>query len=192
MDGLQRALKFSQRLTVGWASWIAEWMCRMRGATYASYYHHAMQEQDFRNRRARHIVYGHTHHPETIALDASYAEGYVLNQLYFNAGTWRRVHHQTKFAAHEHEFIASDTMTFLAFFYGDERKGRPYETWSGNLGIHPADFTIHRIDAAAYKFTAGPRPHASGKPVSSSGVSGHRPHFARPRHSAPVVPTRRV
>ena len=27
-----------------------------------------------RNRRARHIVYGHTHHAESVPLDASYAE----------------------------------------------------------------------------------------------------------------------
>ena len=26
-------------------------------------------------------------------------------------------------------------MTFLAFFTGDERRGRPYETWSGTLGL---------------------------------------------------------
>ena len=79
-------------------------------------------------------------------LDASYAEGYVLNQVYFNSGTWRRVHRQTELAPGEHEFIASDVMTYLAFFQADERGGRPYETWSGTLGFNPAEVTIHRID----------------------------------------------
>ena len=64
---------------------------QLRGADDASYYQHALAEQDFRNRRAKHIVYGHTHYAESVPLDASFAEGYVLNQAYFNSGTWRRV-----------------------------------------------------------------------------------------------------
>ena len=44
--------------------------------------HRRLTEQDFRNRRAKHIVYGHTHHAENVPLDASYAENYVLNHLH--------------------------------------------------------------------------------------------------------------
>ena len=68
-------------------------------------------------------------------LDASHAEGFVLNQGYFNSGTWRRVHRATQFAPGEHEFIAAESMTYLAFFQGDERSGRPYETWTGTLTV---------------------------------------------------------
>ena len=88
--GLQKALKFSRRLSVGWASWVAQWICDLRGAGTTSYYQHALTEQDFRNRRAKHIVYGHTHHAEVVPLDASHAEGFALHQAYFNSGTWRR------------------------------------------------------------------------------------------------------
>lgn len=137
VDGLQKALKFSRRLSVGWASWVAEWICRLRGADTSSFFHHALTEQDFRNRRAKHIVYGHTHRAEVVPLDASYAEGYVLHQTYFNSGTWRRVHEQTRFAPREHEFIAADTLSYLAFFKDDERGGKPYETWTGTLGVSP-------------------------------------------------------
>jgi hypothetical protein len=148
VDGLARVLKFSKRLNSGWASAIMGWLHTIRGPGDASYHRHALAEQDFRNRRAKHIVYGHTHFAESVPLDASYAEGYVLNQVYFNAGTWRRVYRQTQLAPSEHEFIAADNMTYLAFFQGDERSGRPYETWSGTLGLNSRAPAVRRIDAA--------------------------------------------
>ncbi len=169
VDGLSQALKFSKRLSIGWASSICGWFNKLRGAPDGSYFHHALAEQDFRNRRAKHIVYGHTHVAESVPLDASYAEGYVLNQLYFNSGTWRRLHRQTQLAPAEHEFIASDVMTYLVFFQGDERKGRPYETWSGTLGYTPSETTVHRIDP-------GRGTHGAGTQDTSL-VREHAPHF---------------
>ncbi|MCH7753090.1 MAG: hypothetical protein IH898_13180 [Planctomycetes bacterium] len=177
VDGLQKALKFSRRLSVGWASWIAQWMARLRGAETDSFFHHALTEQDFRNRRAKHIVYGHTHRAEVVPLDASYADGFVLHQTYFNSGTWRRVHEQTRFAPREHEFIAADTLSYLAFFKEDERGGRPYETWTGTLGIHPFSETTHRVDQGSL---AGANDHATGQPISTPGVPIRAPHFAVP------------
>lgn len=171
VDGLSYALKFSRAISIGWASSVAKWIFKMRGASTSSYASHAIAEQDFRNRRARHVVYGHTHHVESIPLDASYAEGYTLNQMYFNSGTWRRVHEQTQLAPSEHEFIASDTMTYLAFFNGDERKGRPFETWTGMLGLGPADATQYRVDR-------GVTAYADGQSVQAPGVPLSGPHFA--------------
>lgn len=173
VDGLQKALKFSRRLSVGWASWVAQWMWQLRGADNSSYYQHALGEQDFRNRRAKHIVYGHTHTAEVVPLDASFAEGYVLHQAYFNSGTWRRVYEQTRFAPSEHEFIAADTLTYLAFFKDDERRGRPYETWSGTLGIAPHT-------GASVRFDAKGASDAAGEPISTPSVPVRAPHFAVP------------
>ncbi len=179
VDGLQKALKFSRRLSVGWASWIAQWMWSLRGADNSSYFQHALSEQDFRNRRAKHIVYGHTHYHECVPLDASFAEGYVLNQAYFNSGTWRRVYEQTRFAHHEHEFIAADALTYLAFFKDDERRGRPYETWTGTLGISPITCsTTHRVDSGTSD--------AAAQPISTPKIPLRAPHFAVPL--APVRP----
>jgi UDP-2,3-diacylglucosamine pyrophosphatase LpxH len=173
VDGLQKALKFTRRLSVGWASWIAQWMWQLRGASSASFSEHALTEQDFRNRRAKHIVYGHTHYAEVVPLDASFAEGYVLHQAYFNCGTWRRVYEQTRFAPSEHEFIPADTLTYLAFFKDDERRGRPYETWSGTLGIAPQPPTALRLDTGAIT-------DAAGQPISTPSVPLRAPHFAVP------------
>lgn len=185
VDGLQKTLKFSQAVSIRAASTVIGWLNDLRGSADESYYSHALAEQDFRNRRAKHIVYGHTHQAETVPLDASYAEGYVLNQVYFNSGTWRRVHRQTRFAPREHEFIPADVMTYLAFFQGDERGGRAYETWSGTLAIEPAETPIRRVDPPAVPPLAAPAA-MSGHPA------GHRhvPHFATGRRPG-VVPTRR-
>lgn len=176
VDGLQRVLKFSTRLSVGWAADLLEFINGLRGGVGESYSTHALAEQDFRNRRARHIVYGHTHYAESVPLDASYAEGFVLNQTYFNSGTWRRLHRQTVLAPQEHEFLPCDTMSYLAFFQGDERRGRPYETWTGTLGISPAENLERRIDASAAA--------AQSESLSSPALRGRAPHFA----AAPVKP----
>jgi|GEM_PF-125688 len=181
VDGLQKALKFSRRLSIGWASWIAQWLAELRGASTNSFYQHALAEQDFRNRRAKHIVYGHTHYAEMVPLDASSADGYALHQTYFNSGTWRRVHTQTQFAPREHEFIAADTMTYLAFFKDDERNGRPYETWTGTLGLPPQTTQRYRVDqvqSTENQSSHQPSPHVQALPTPS--VPVRAPHFAVP------------
>jgi len=178
VDALQSALKFSRRVSLRWASSIVEWLHSLRGADDGSYYRHALAEQDFRNRRAKHIIYGHTHHPEAVALDASYADEHVLNQVYFNSGTWRRVHNPTRLAPDEHEFVACDTMTYLAFYQGDERSGRPYETWTGTLGVERARLRTHRVDA-------GEPSHATGQSVPASNLFRAGPHFAASPAASP-------
>lgn len=181
VDGLEKLLKFSKRISIGWAADIVRWLSGLRGQPEESYHRHALAEQDFRNRRARYIVYGHTHYPESVPLDASFADGAVLNQVYFNAGTWRRVHRQTVLAPAEHEFIASDMMSYLAFFQADERKGRPYETWCGTLGISPHEAPIHRLDAGR-----------DTRRAAAPAVPTRSPHFALPASGGAVVPRRRV
>ena len=36
--------------------------------------------------------------------------------------------------AYRASWRATDTMAHVTFFKGDERRGRPYETWTGTLG----------------------------------------------------------
>jgi UDP-2,3-diacylglucosamine pyrophosphatase LpxH len=179
VDGLERALKFSKRLPIGWINRITQWMHRLRGAKSDSYYLHALTEEDFRNRRARHIVYGHTHHAESLPLDASYADGYVLNQMYFNTGSWRRVYRPTCGGPGDFEFIPTECLNFLAFFCADERGGRPFETWSGTLAVDTADNTIHRVDA-------GRSSHASTQSIPTPRVPVRAPHFPNSPATAPA------
>lgn len=178
VDGLAAALKFSKRSSTGWTSRTAGWLQGLRGARSDSYALHAVGEQDFRNRRARHIVYGHTHQPETVALDASYADGFVLNQTYLNAGTWRRYYRATQFAPAEHEFIAADQMTYVAIYQGDERSGRPVESWTGTLGVSGVEQMTGRIDS-------GREEYAAEQPLPTSRVPLRAPHFLRPATTSP-------
>lgn len=184
VDGLEQALKFSKRLSLGWTAKIVQWLQSLRGSAGASYYPHALAEHDFRNRRARHIVYGHTHDAETVPLDASHADGYVLNQMYFNTGTWRRIYRQTQWAPGEQEFIPSETMTYVAFYQGDERQGRSYETWSGTLASATGEHPIHRVDE-------GRAPHAKEQSIPAPRVPLRAPHFQRPFSPASPAAVRR-
>lgn len=167
VDGLEQTLKFSKRLSIGWAAKIIHWVQGLRGGD--SYAAHALVEQDFRNRRARHIVYGHTHQAESVPLDASFADGYVLNQMYFNAGTWRRVLRQTQSNASECEFIPAENISLLSFFHGDERSGRVFESWTGTLAA-VGDTAVHRVDTGRVQ-------HAPEQPISTSRVPVRPPHF---------------
>ncbi len=100
-----------------------------------SYASHARSESEIRNRRARHVVYGHTHQEESVPLEASYADGSVWNQWYFNCGTWQRVHRPVQGAPSPGEFLPAETMQVLSLFEGDQRSGRPFESWMGLLGV---------------------------------------------------------
>ncbi len=173
VDGLRGVLHFAGRSTLGWSNKVGSWLQSTRGANTDSYYPQALAEQDFRNRRARHVVYGHTHCSEMVPLDASYADGIVLNQMYFNSGTWRRTHRATMFAPHEQEFIPSETMTIQSFFAGDERGGRPFETWTGTLGIGESDASLFRLNAAPNE-----TPPAAAPPLAAATTSVRSPHFA--------------
>ena len=134
VDKLQIALKFSKGISLRAAGGLAAWWNEQIGGGDASYYPHAAKERAFKNRRARYLVYGHTHDHEIVPLDASFPGSQRFDQIYFNSGTWRRVHRLAKVQPDEQEFIAYDVMTYLSFFKGDERKGRPFACWSGALG----------------------------------------------------------
>lgn len=184
VDQMERLLKFSKGVSLKLASAAIVWFNQLRGGEETSYAEHALAEPDFRNRSARHIVYGHTHHAESVPLDASFAEGYTLNQMYFNSGTWRRVHQATRFAPQEREFIAHDVMTYLAFFQGDERGGRPFETWSGTLGLSDRELVEPTENArtAAMSHTQGP--HFLSRAAAPQPAAAAPPPASQP---APVV-----
>jgi UDP-2,3-diacylglucosamine pyrophosphatase LpxH len=170
VDGLAQALKFNRRPPIGWVRRITAWLQSVRGAEADSYYPHALVEADFRNRRARHIVYGHTHVAESVPLEASYADGFVLHQMYFNAGAWRRVYRPTKWAPGGHEFIPAENMTYLTFFLADERGGRSFETWTGALGTSAVERSRHRLDC-------GQMDQAAAQHASKPAVRVGPPHF---------------
>lgn len=133
VDRLEIALKFSQGVSFHKMSNLLSWINETFRGTDEPFYRHAISEQAFKSQRARYIVYGHTHHPEVVPLDISFAGDRAIGQMYLNAGTWRRVHELAQRNPKEEEFLGYYVMTYLAFYQGDERGGRPFESWSGSL-----------------------------------------------------------
>lgn len=163
--GLGGLLKFNRRPTGSWTAAVRDW-CHASQVCNGSLAAHALAEHDFRNRRAKYVVYGHTHQADMAALENSAAGGFALPQLYFNTGTWQRVHRPTHVAPGPQEFIASESFHVVTLYQGDERGGRGYETWSASLGMSPTQ-TVRRVDTPAA--AAAQQPPAIGL--------HHGPHF---------------
>ncbi len=137
--------RFTDREKVWWGLMISQkllnpegrrlvcWLGGKIGNRKQSYYPFALCEKWFRSRRARFIVYGHTHQHEIVALDSCFAVRGMVHQIYLNSGTWRPVHELGRSNSSREVFASFHTMTYLAFFKGDERGGRTFECWSGAL-----------------------------------------------------------
>jgi hypothetical protein len=119
MDGLSDA-----------AAWFSS---KFGGGRAETFYPYALHEKAFTEGWAKFIVYGHTHHYEIVPLQSVQAGGNVRNQIYINSGTWRPVHELARFHPSQKQFVGYHVMTYLAFFKGDERKGKAFESWTGAL-----------------------------------------------------------
>ena len=135
VDTLEWALKFSKGVSLQTVSEVAQWIRVKFGSGEGTYYRTALREEAFRRKYANYIVHGHTHLREIIPLDSTLIKGDRYDQLYLNSGTWRRVHELARSNLQQQEFIGYHEMTYFTFYQGDERKGRPYEIWSGTLGV---------------------------------------------------------
>lgn len=133
LDKLRIALRISRRALLPGSDELLRWLSRRAGCREQSYSGHALRETAFQQGRARYFVYGHTHRSEMLPLDASTSFDAADARIYFNSGTWRPVYELARRQSGGHSFAGFNTMTYIAFFKGDERSGRTFETWSGNL-----------------------------------------------------------
>lgn len=99
------------------------------------YYPYALDEKAFKdpNPNVYYIVYGHTHRQEIVPLRTGTSTPKTQQDIYLNSGTWRAVYDLARSQPEDEEFFGYHVMTYLAFFKGDERKGKAFETWSGSL-----------------------------------------------------------
>ncbi|MEK7404135.1 MAG: hypothetical protein AAB225_03420 [Acidobacteriota bacterium] len=136
LDKLAIALKFSKgvslRLLGQFFSWAGGKLPRGNENPDCA---DAMTEQAFKNRRARAVIYGHTHHHEIVPLNVYATAGGFVNQVYANTGTWRVVNEQARLKPDDEEFMSYWVMTYVGLYKGDERGGRPFEAWSGALAL---------------------------------------------------------
>ncbi len=95
------------------------------GHSFAEY---SLKEPAFIDNSARYIIYGHTHHHETIPLDFDDLGG---NQIYFNSGTWHTYFDLARKDPKEKKFVPYKALTYITFYKDNEHDGRQFETWSG-------------------------------------------------------------
>lgn len=137
VDLLRIVLKLYNSVSLAIASRVVLFIEKKVWGGETSFADHALNEPAFKERQAQHIIYGHTHHYEMVPLDKTQTSQGPFDQYYYNSGTWHPLHTLVK--ARNDTFIHFNVMTFIAFFKGDERKGRPFETWSGTLGVRPKE-----------------------------------------------------
>src|SRR5215469_3848553 len=131
---IKLGFKISSELPMSGLSDVAAWFSsKFGGGRTESFYPYAMQEKSFVEGWAKFIVYGHTHHYEIVPLQSLLEGNAVTNQIYINSGTWRPVHELARFHPGQKHFVGYHVMSYLAFFKGDERKGRAFESWTGAL-----------------------------------------------------------
>jgi hypothetical protein len=93
-----------------------------------SFAENALREPAFIDDTARYIIYGHTHHQETIPLDYDEQGG---NQIYFNSGTWHSYFDLARKDPKEKKFVPYKALTYITFYKDNEHDDRHFETWSG-------------------------------------------------------------
>jgi hypothetical protein len=141
VDGLQAVLKFARLVSIDnlndWTLAIERLMGRigLGGRTNSTYEKYAVQEDAYKSREARFIVYGHTHRFSVTALRSTSKNGMPLDQVYLNAGTWLPVHDTCDGDSNNKGFIFHKTMGYLGIYQGEERRGKAYETWNGTLDL---------------------------------------------------------
>ena len=88
----------------------------------------ALKEPAFLDDTARYIIYGHTHHQETVPLDYDDHGG---NQIYFNSGTWHTYFDLARKNPKEKKFVPYKALSYITFYKDDEHDDRHFETWTG-------------------------------------------------------------
>lgn len=101
---------------------------RLIGGSDHSFAKFALNEPSFHDDTARYIIYGHTHHQETIPLDYDEHGG---NQIYFNSGTWHTYFDLARKNPKEKKFVPYKALSYITFYKDHEHDDRHFETWTG-------------------------------------------------------------
>jgi UDP-2,3-diacylglucosamine pyrophosphatase LpxH len=131
VDAMEIAIKIAKGTSFETLNDLIYWVRNKVSDGERSFAEHALDEPAFKNKTARYILYGHTHHHEVISLDSDDQFAEVQDQIYFNTGTWHTYFDLATKDPKQQKFIPYQTLTYLAFYKDGEREGRQFETWSG-------------------------------------------------------------
>jgi UDP-2,3-diacylglucosamine pyrophosphatase LpxH len=135
-------LEMAMRLSAGFSfsrlrEILGHWLVQQLYRRADDYRKFAYNESPLKNNMVRYVVYGHTHQTEQVPLDiiVPVPGKEVIEKVYFNTGTWRKVFEHTTFDQENCEFIGWHVMTFIVFYLEEEKeRDRNYEVWSASLG----------------------------------------------------------
>jgi hypothetical protein len=133
VDGLEWAIRLTDRVSFQTIDNLVVWIRKKFTSGEVTFSQHALKEEAFLARKARFIVYGHTHHYEVVPLDSFPGTIQPTNQIYINSGTWHTYFDLAINKPEEQKFIPYEVLTYLCFYKDDERMGRRFETWSGSF-----------------------------------------------------------
>jgi len=134
VDGLEALLFITKNASFDMISNLMTFFTRHFWGGNLSFAKNALNEKPMQDHDVRFVVYGHTHHQEVAPLDIHRQHDVPLSEICFNTGTWHALHTATETNPQFVNFVSYYTMTYVAFFKGNERRGKSYETWSGTLG----------------------------------------------------------
>lgn len=129
VDRMQTVIKISKRISLETLDGlIYRIQNRKLFGGSGSFAKNALTEPSFLDDTARYIVYGHTHHQETVPLDYDDHGG---NQIYFNSGTWHTYFDLARKNPREKKFVPYKALSYITFYKENEHDDRHFETWSG-------------------------------------------------------------
>lgn len=131
VDAMEIAIKIAKGTSFETLNDLVYWIRSKVNEGERSFAEHALDEPAFKNKTAKYILYGHTHHHEIISLDSDGEPFEIQDQIYFNTGTWHTYFDLATKDPKQQKFIPYQTLTYLAFYKDGEREGRQFETWSG-------------------------------------------------------------
>lgn len=134
VDGLEAILTITKATSFDMLSNLVSLIRQNFGASNVSFSKTAMKEKAYKDHVVDFMVFGHTHQQEVVPLNVYYQNDKQINQMLFNTGTWHALHTAAEARTRYVNFVSYYTMTIVAFFKDDERRGKPYETWTGTLG----------------------------------------------------------
>jgi len=128
LHALRLLLMLSQHTSLTTMADLAGWLQKNGWGSELSIARFAPRERDLLEKRAKYVVYGHTHNHEVVSLDG---EKPVISaqRAYVNTGTWGAFHDLASPNYNRPGEGPSNLITCVAYYKDDERNGRKFEPW---------------------------------------------------------------
>lgn len=133
---LKSALKLSSELPLTAITKVfgnnlfSAYMQSIDGNSFRKCAHEELEKSEY-----QYVVYGHTHRVDHVPLGISYVQQKdLVEKVYVNTGTWRKVYELTAFNKRKNEFVGWQVMCFVVFYLENEKeRDKKYEVWSASI-----------------------------------------------------------